>query len=165
MVKTQHTKEEIFNFLSSIPDPEIPVVSIKEIGMLRDVILTDKGYEIILTPTYTGCPAMGIIEEDILKVLNDKGVTPVKVKLVYSPAWTTDWMNDEAREKMRKYGIAPPMKSTCNKWAESGISEMIKCPHCNSMHTSLISQFGSTACKALYKCNDCKEPFEYFKCH
>jgi ring-1,2-phenylacetyl-CoA epoxidase subunit PaaD len=165
MVTLKYSKEDIFNMLSFIPDPEIPVVSIKEIGMLRDVILTENGYEIILTPTYTGCPAMGIIEEDILKVLNGNGVSPVKVKLVYSPAWTTDWMSKEAKEKMRMYGIAPPIKSACNKWVEFGKSEMIKCPYCNSLNTSVISQFGSTACKALYKCDNCKEPFEYFKCH
>lgn len=165
MVTVKHSKEEIFDFLSVIPDPEIPVVSIKEIGMLRDVIVTENGYEIILTPTYTGCPAMGIIEEDIVSVLHSHGVFPVKVKLVYSPAWTTDWMSNEAKEKMRAYGIAPPVKPTCNKVFANGKTEIIKCPRCNSFHTSLISQFGSTACKALYKCDSCSEPFEYFKCH
>lgn len=165
MVNSVHSKEEIFNLLSQIPDPEIPVVSIKEMGMLREVNVREDGYEIIITPTYTGCPAMGMIEDDIKSTLSQNGVSPVTVKMVYSPAWTTDWMSDEAKEKMRKYGIAPPMKSSCNKWSAVGKPEKIKCPRCGSVHTNVVSQFGSTACKALYTCDDCKEPFEYFKCH
>lgn len=165
MVKTFHTKEDIFNLLSFIPDPEIPVVNIKEMGMLRDVVLSEKGCEVIITPTYTGCPAMGMIEDDIKHVLKENGVSSVNVKLVYAPAWTTDWMTPEAKEKMRKYGIAPPVSSACNKLTSFGKNNFIKCPHCNSTQTELISMFGSTACKALYKCDSCKEPFEYFKCH
>ncbi len=165
MVNTLHTKQDIFNILSFIPDPEIPVVSIKEMGMLRDVVLTDKGCEVIITPTYTGCPAMGMIEDDIKRVLKENGVSSVNVKLVYAPAWTTDWMTTEAKEKMRKYGIAPPTSSACNKLTSFSKNNLIKCPRCNSTHTELISMFGSTACKALYKCDSCKEPFEYFKCH
>lgn len=165
MVIAVYTKEDIFNILSTIPDPEIPVVNIQEMGMLRDVILTDKSCEIIITPTYTGCPAMGMIEDDIKKVLTEKGVSNIKVKLVYAPAWTTDWMSNAAKEKMRKYGIAPPLSSSCNKLHAFGKTELVKCPHCNSTQTELISMFGSTACKALYKCESCKEPFEYFKCH
>lgn len=162
---TMLNKEQILNLLSQIPDPEIPVISIREIGMLRDVNVVDNNCEVIITPTYTGCPAMGIIEDDIKSVLLNNGVNNVSVKLVYSPSWTTDWMTTEAREKMRKYGIAPPVANTCVK--SIGISEkpIVVCPRCSSKSTSLISQFGSTACKALYKCNDCKEPFEYFKCH
>jgi ring-1,2-phenylacetyl-CoA epoxidase subunit PaaD len=159
----QHTKEEILGYLEGIADPEIPVLTIQEIGMLRDVLITEKGYEIILTPTYTGCPAMGIIEEDIERLLAEKGVSPVSVKLVYAPAWTTDWMSDTAKEKMRQYGIAPPEHSSCNQIFS--LSSSVKCPKCGSDNTDLISRFGATACKALYKCNNCKEPFEYFKCH
>lgn len=162
MVGTAHTKEEILGYLGEIADPEIPVVSIQEIGMLRDVLITEHGYEIILTPTYTGCPAMGIIEDDIERLLAEKGIGPVSVKLVYAPAWTTDWMSEAAKEKMRKYGIAPPVHSSCSHLFSTST---IKCPKCGSDHTELISRFGSTACKALYKCNSCKEPFEYFKCH
>lgn len=161
----EHKKNEIFNILSTIADPEIPVVSIEEMGMLRDVFITNEGCEVIITPTYTGCPAMGIIEDDIKSTLAQNGIGNVKVKLVYSPAWTTDWMSAEAKEKMRKYGIAPPIKSSCNKWVEYGKNELVKCPRCNSNQTQLISMFGSTACKALYSCDNCKEPFEYFKCH
>lgn len=163
MVIRPHTKEEIFNILSVIPDPEIPVITIEEMGMLRDVRLTDKGYEVILTPTYTGCPAMGIIEQDIKMTLNKNGVSQVIVKLVYEPAWTTDWMSDKAKDKLRLYGIAPPMHSSCSQDVFS--HNIIKCPNCGSTDTVMLSRFGATACKSLYKCNDCKEPFEYFKCH
>lgn len=149
------------NYLSEIPDPEIPVVSIQEIGMLRDVVVTENGYGVILTPTYTGCPAMGIIEADIKALLDAKGIGPVAVKLVYTPAWTTDWISDTARAKMKQYGIAPPQPGSCN----GKETQAVICPHCNSRQTEMISQFGATACKALYKCNDCMEPFEYFKCH
>lgn len=162
MVNVSYSREEIFNWLSDIADPEIPVVSIREIGMLRDVTITDDGCDVVITPTYTGCPAMGIIEADIRALLAQKGLK-ANVKLVYHPAWTTDWITDEAKEKMRKYGIAAPVHSSCGniEAAEKNVS----CPLCGSTHTEVISRFGSTACKALYKCLDCKEPFEYFKCH
>ena len=151
------------DLLSAIPDPEIPVVSIREMGMLREVFVTDQGYEIIITPTYTGCPAMGLIEADVKMTLEIAGVKPVKVSLVYDPAWTTDWMSDVAKEKLRKYGIAPPLHSSCNQ--DVFAHNIIQCPRCHSGDTVMLSRFGSTACKSLYKCNDCKEPFEYFKCH
>jgi len=163
MVGTPYTREEIMGNLSEIVDPEIPVLTIEEIGMLRDVLITEKGYEIILTPTYTGCPAMGIIEEDIERLLAEKGVGPVTVKLVYAPAWTTDWITDAAKEKMRKYGISPPEHSSCSQ--AFSVGSTVSCPKCGSADTQLVSRFGATACKALYKCNSCKEPFEHFKCH
>lgn len=163
MVTATYSKEEILEILSAIADPEIPVVSIQEIGMLRDVVVSEDGYEVFLTPTYTGCPAMGIIEADIKALLEEKGITPVKVTLIYSPAWSTDWMSDEAKEKMRKYGIAPPAHSSCGSIFKT--EQEVVCPHCSSQDTEMISRFGATACKALYKCNSCKEPFEYFKCH
>jgi ring-1,2-phenylacetyl-CoA epoxidase subunit PaaD len=158
-----HTKEDIMNILSVIPDPEIPVISIREIGMLRDVRISEQGYEVILTPTYTGCPAMGIIEHDIKMTLDAMNVFPVTVTLVYDPAWTTDWITDEARLKMKRYGMAAPVQSSCNN--EVFDHNVIECPRCASLDTHMISRFGSTACKALYQCNSCKEPFEYFKCH
>ncbi len=158
-----HTREEIFDVLASIPDPEIPVLSIREMGMLRDVQITDQGYEIIITPTYTGCPAMGMIEDDVRARLKERNVFPVIVKMVHDPAWTTEWMSDEAKEKLRQYGIAPPMKLSCGN--ENFAQNSILCPRCGSDNTVMLSRFGSTACKALYKCADCKEPFEYFKCH
>jgi len=162
MVDVQYTKEEIFDLLSAIADPEIPVVSIAEIGMLRDVCITEDGCEVIITPTYTGCPAMGIIEADIKALLDSKGIKS-NVKLSYTPAWTTDWISDVAKEKMRKYGIAPPEHSSCGNIVVA--EEHIACPQCSSTNTEVISRYGATACKALYRCNDCKEPFEYFKCH
>jgi ring-1,2-phenylacetyl-CoA epoxidase subunit PaaD len=165
MVETfLHTKEEIFQMLSSICDPEIPVVTIQEMGMLRDVILKEDECEVIITPTYTGCPAMGIIEHDIIELLLQNGIEKPKVTLVYSPAWTTDWMTDSTKEKLRVYGIAAPLHSNCTNWLKPS-ANAIKCPKCGSEHTQVISQFGSTACKALYRCTECKEPFDYFKCH
>ena len=158
-----HTKEGILKLLSVIADPEIPVVSIQEMGMLRDVVVSDEVVEIIITPTYSGCPAMGIIEQDIRMTLEQNGVKPARVTLVYDPAWTTDWMSNAAKEKLRQYGIAPPLHRTCSR--EVFEHNMIECPRCQSYNTVLLSRFGSTACKSLYKCNDCKEPFEYFKCH
>jgi ring-1,2-phenylacetyl-CoA epoxidase subunit PaaD len=163
MVTQTHTKEDIFRMLSVIPDPEIPVVNIEEMGMLRDVIISDEGYEVILTPTYSGCPAMSIITQDIKMTLANNQVHPASVKLVYDPAWTTDWMTNEAKTKLKRYGIAPPLHSSCSLDVFS--HNIIQCPHCNSGDTVVISRFGATACKSLYQCNECKEPFEYFKCH
>lgn len=163
MVVTTHTKDHILEILSTIPDPEIPVVNIIEMGMVRDVLRGDSWYEIIVTPTYSGCPAMSIIEQDIRATLESNGVYPVIVRMVYAPAWTTDWMSDMAKEKLRRYGIAPPLHSSCTQQVFN--NNIIECPRCHSRDTVLLSEFGATACKSLYKCNDCKEPFEYFKCH
>lgn len=163
MVAIQHTKEEVFGYLSEIVDPEIPVITIQEIGMLRDVNISGDGCEVILTPTYTGCPAMGIIEADIKALLHEKGISSVNVRLVYEPAWTTDWITEDAKVKMNKYGIAPPKHSSCGSVSDA--EKHVHCPRCDSQDTEVISRFGATACKALYKCNSCKEPFEYFKCH
>jgi ring-1,2-phenylacetyl-CoA epoxidase subunit PaaD len=158
-----HSKEEIFSWLSAIADPEIPVVTIEEMGMLRDVVVGADSYEVLLTPTYTGCPAMGIIEADIKALLHEKGLENVSVKMIYDPAWTTDWMSDVAKEKMRQYGIAPPVHSSCGNISTA--EKNIPCPLCRSTNTQVISRFGATACKAFYKCKDCDETFEYFKCH
>jgi ring-1,2-phenylacetyl-CoA epoxidase subunit PaaD len=158
------TAEEIRKLLSSIPDPEIPVITIADLGVLREVKWNGDVLEVAITPTYSGCPAMKMIEQDILALLKTKGLDKVKVSLVYSPAWTTDWINDEAREKLRVYGIAPPAHSTVDKSALTGKPKHLACPRCKSEHVEMVSQFGSTACKALYKCLDCLEPFDYFKC-
>jgi len=162
---SHYTKEQIWGFISEIPDPEIPVITIEELGVLRDVeIMADKVI-VTITPTYTGCPAMKMFEDDIISTLNSKGIEKVEIKMVYSPAWTTDWMNETAREKLRKYGIAPPVKGSQDKGVLfSSDKKIVNCPQCNSTNTQLKSQFGSTACKALYQCNDCLEPFDYFKC-
>jgi ring-1,2-phenylacetyl-CoA epoxidase subunit PaaD len=154
--------KKIESYISEIPDPEIPVITIKELGILRDVKLAEDTVVVTITPTYNGCPAMQMIEEQIKEILHSKGIEKVKVQLTYSPAWTTDWMTEEAKEKLKKYGIAPPTHSSCVK----NFGELkIACPRCKSLNTVLISQFGSTACKALYQCKDCKEPFDHFKCH
>jgi ring-1,2-phenylacetyl-CoA epoxidase subunit PaaD len=158
------SKEEILNLISEIPDPEIPVITIAELGVIRDVTIDGENVEIKITPTYSGCPAMQQMENDIQAVLKQNGISNLKITTVYSPAWTTDWIPVEAKEKLRKYGIAPPEKTTADKSWLTGKSKIILCPRCRSKNTKLISQFGSTACKALYQCQDCLEPFDYFKC-
>ena len=157
--------EKIYALLNDIPDPEIPVISITDLGIVRDVRFEDEQLVIDITPTYSGCPAMKQIEKDIEWALKKNGFKTFKINTVYSPAWTTDWIGSEAKERLRKYGIAPPEHSSENK----GLlmlrgKKPVACPLCGSTKTQMISQFGSTACKALYKCNDCLEPFDYFKC-
>lgn len=159
-----HSQEQIFKLLSEIPDPEIPVINIIELGILREVKFVDELCIVVITPTYTGCPAMRVIEDDIRIKLKEIGIDKVKVELVLSPAWTTDWISDVAKEKLRAYGIAPPDHSSVDKKVLLGKARDLKCPLCGSIHTEMISQFGSTACKALFRCLDCKEPFDYFKC-
>jgi ring-1,2-phenylacetyl-CoA epoxidase subunit PaaD len=158
------SKQEILNLINEIPDPEIPVITISELGVIRDVIVNGDKVEIKITPTYSGCPAMQRMENDIREILNKNGIPDIKVTTVYSPPWTTDWITEDAKEKLRKYGIAPPEKTTEDKSWLSGKTKVVKCPRCGSVYTKLISQFGSTACKALYQCQDCLEPFDYFKC-
>jgi len=162
MVDIHNTKEYVISLLSGIPDPEIPVVSIIEMGMVNDVRFVNEQCEVVLTPTYMGCPAMKMIEDDIKATLKLNGIRDVVVSLSYQPAWTTDWITDDAREKLRKYGIAPPQHTSCRK--ATAVAEVVVCPRCGTTITQLISRYGSTACKALYKCLSCKEPFEYFKC-
>lgn len=156
--------EKIIEYLHEIPDPEIPVIDIVELGMVNGVVINDNTYTVKITPTYSGCPAMKQIEKDIVSHLKTKGLENVKIEMVYSPAWTTDWISAEAKEKLRVYGIAPPEKTSSDKGILFGKSKTVHCPRCNSVHTEMVSQFGSTACKAFYKCNDCLEPFDYFKC-
>ena len=158
-------KKKIFSILSEIPDPEIPVISIIELGVIRHIdIINDSTISLKITPTYSGCPAMKQIEDDVRKKLSDNGFTTIEIKTIFSPPWTTDWINLEAKEKLKKYGIAPPEHSTEDKSWLTGKEKKVACPRCKSIHTKLISQFGSTACKALYQCQDCLEPFDYFKC-
>ncbi len=165
MKKSKMTTKEVRTLLSQIPDPEIPVISIEELGILRDVNFENDECVVTITPTYSGCPAMKAIEQDIIALLKDNGIEKVKVKSVFSPVWTTDWLSEVAKEKLRKYGISPPEKTSSDKSVLTGIQKIVKCPRCNSENTELVSQFGSTACKALYKCKDCLEPFDLFKCH
>ena len=158
------SKESIFSLLSEIPDPEIPVISIVELGVIRDVIISRKDIEVIITPTYSGCPAMKQMEDDVRKKMEEQGFENIKITTVYNPAWTTDWLSEEAKLKLQKYGIAPPEESTTDKSFLTGKPKHVTCPRCKSKNTVMISQFGSTACKALYKCNECLEVFDYFKC-
>jgi ring-1,2-phenylacetyl-CoA epoxidase subunit PaaD len=154
------------HLLESVCDPEIPVLTVADLGIIRDVQMkTDGTLEVTITPTYSGCPAMGMIEVNIRAALEDGGFEKVSVVTVLRPAWTTDWLSASGREKLREYGIAPPAEATSDKSALSGIRPAIKCPLCGSDHTEMISQYGSTACKSLFRCLDCLEPFDYFKCH
>lgn len=157
------TTEEIFSLLAGIKDPEIPVLTIEELGVLRKVEKQEGKYIIYITPTYSGCPAMKLFEEEISSVLQQNGITHFEIKTIYSPAWTTDWLSPQAREKLKQYGIAPPEGSP-DKNLLKGNPVSVTCPRCGRKNTEMISAFGSTACKALYKCNDCNDPFEYFKC-
>ena len=159
------SKDHIFSLLSEIPDPEIPVISIIELGVIRDITIIDETtIQLKITPTYSGCPAMKQIEDDVRKKLTENGFTNITIITIYSPPWTTDWITTEAKEKLRKYGIAPPENTTEDKSWLTGKIKSIACPRCKSQNTKLISQFGSTACKALYQCAYCLEPFDYFKC-
>ena len=152
--------------IAGIPDPEIPVITIDELGILRDVSVDADGtVTVLITPTYSGCPAMMAIEQDIRDALARHGHEKVNVKLVYHPVWTTDWIPDSAKEKLREYGIAPPPHSTNDKSVLSLHPKAVPCPRCGSVRTTMVSPFGSTACKSLYKCEDCLEPFDHFKCH
>lgn len=161
----KYTKEQIWEFLSEIPDPEIPVITITELGVIRNVELRSDKVIITITPTYTGCPAMKLFEDEIIKKLQEEGINAIEIKLVYSPAWTTNWMSESAKEKLLNYGVAPPINGTEDKGIlfESG-TKVVACPRCKSKNTTLKNQFGSAACKAFYQCKDCLEPFDYFKC-
>jgi ring-1,2-phenylacetyl-CoA epoxidase subunit PaaD len=154
---------DLFPILKSVPDPEIPVLSIIDLGVVRRAELHDTRAVVDITPTYSGCPAMDVIGDDIRKALNDSGYEP-KVNLILAPAWTTDWMTEEGKQALKKYGIAPPTDAITDKKALLGEERVIECPHCGSNNTKLVSQFASTACKAMFKCQDCEETFDYFKC-
>ena len=157
-----NTEEKIWNMLEEVPDPEIPVVSVVDLGMVRRVTVGDDSVEIEVSPTYSGCPATEVIEESILAKLRREGLESVTIKRVLSPPWTTDWISDSGRGKLREHGIAPPAASA-GKW-ELLHQNPVNCPRCDTIETTLVSEFGSTACKAAYKCDQCLEPFEYFKC-
>lgn len=157
------TEKDVWTWLEEVSDPEIPVLSVLDLGVVRRVEWKGSLLEIDLTPTYSGCPAMQTIEEDIRIMLKEKGVEQVEVKLVLSPAWTTDWITESGKQKLFEYGIAPPVDEV-DKSVLFAEQPIIKCPLCHSLNTRMISQFGSTACKAHYQCNECLEPFDYFKC-
>lgn len=155
--------QHIEDILYSVSDPEIPVLTIVDMGIIKKVEKVDDHYLIYITPTYSGCPAMDTIEDDIVKAFEEEGLK-AKVKHVLSPAWTTDMITEKGKQALEKYGIAAPRDSSIDKAALSGEKNQIKCTNCGSMDTKMVSRFGSTACKALFQCNDCGEPFDYFKC-
>lgn len=158
--------DTIWNILKNIPDPEVPVLSILDLGIVRDVSVRNDEVEVTITPTYSGCPAMDMIAMNIRMALLENNCRNVKIRTVLSPAWTTDWMSEEGKRKLKEYGIAPPnpRQQVCDNDLFTP-HEAVQCPQCNSYHTHRVSEFGSTACKALYQCDECKEPFDYFKCH
>ncbi len=151
-------------WLAEVTDPEIPVLTIEDLGVLRDVHWDGDTAHVVITPTYSGCPAMMTIRMEIVRTLREHGVDRVRVEEVISPPWTTDWMSAEGREKLRAYGIAPPVGSAQARSALFGDTAEVACPQCGSIETEQVSEFGSTACKALYRCRSCQEPFDYFKC-
>jgi len=150
---------QLYELLSSVVDPEIPVLTLRDLGVLRDISVDDGKITVTITPTYAGCPAIDAMRADIESTLEEAGFQKVTVQQSLSPAWTTDWMSETGREKLRAYGIAPPVKTNCTPATGS-----IECPQCGSAEVKRISEFGSTACKALYRCEICLEPFDYFKC-
>jgi len=164
-------KAQIWEWLAEVPDPEIPVISVTELGIVRDVALEGDDVVVTVTPTYSGCPATAVINFEIERALREKGVENVRMQQRLSPPWTTDWLTDAARDKLRAYGIAPPVNGTEATGVVagrvkrlSGAAVVVACPRCGSEHTQKISQHGSTPCKAAYQCRDCLEPFDYFKC-
>jgi ring-1,2-phenylacetyl-CoA epoxidase subunit PaaD len=161
------TRDDIFAVLDTVKDPEVPVLSVIELGVVRDVELDEAhGVTVVVTPTYSGCPAMHVIEEDIVAALRAHGVGRARVRTAYMPAWTTDWLSDEARRKLEAYGIAPPGRTPD---ANDDLvpllrrTDVVRCPYCRSVETELRSEFGSTACKSIRFCNACHQPFEQFK--
>lgn len=149
---------------AAVPDPEVPVVTVADLGILRDVKIADDGAPVAyVTPTYSGCPATKMIEDEVLAALQQAGFADARIETVLSPAWTTDWISGEGRKKLKDYGIAPPEQGSNSKRALFG-ETAVPCPRCDSTNTERVSEFGSTPCKALYRCKDCFEPFDYFKC-
>lgn len=164
MDTTSLTHDHVKEILKGVMDPEIPVLSVFDMGVIREIKINEQGCNVTITPTYSGCPAMNTIEEDIYKHLHNAGIKSVEVNTVLSPAWTTDWMTEEGKQKLEEYGIAAPVGGTKDKRSLFLEDITVKCPQCKSENTILVSEFGSTACKAMYKCKDCLEPFDYFKC-
>ena len=155
---------DLLEILDEVKDPEVPVLSVVELGIVREVELRGRGAVVTVTPTYSGCPAMREIETEIRRALAARGLDPVEIRTTYAPAWTTDWISDEAKAKLRAYGIAPPARlDSATTIVQLGRRAAVKCPHCGSSDTALESEFGSTACKALRVCRACGEPFEEFK--
>jgi ring-1,2-phenylacetyl-CoA epoxidase subunit PaaD len=158
------SREELFEILDTVKDPEVPVLSVVELGIVRDATAADDGIRVTITPTYSGCPAMHEIEQEIRKAFAEHGLGPVEVRTTYTPAWTTDWIGEEARAKLEAYGIAPPSpRETSDLIPLRRRMPTVRCPYCKSLATERKSEFGSTACKSIWVCRDCRQPFEEFK--
>jgi ring-1,2-phenylacetyl-CoA epoxidase subunit PaaD len=162
------TREELLELLTAVKDPELPVLDIVELGIVRDVAIDGDTVRVDVTPTYSGCPAMQVIEHDIVETLEARGFTKVTVRNVLSPAWTTDWISDTTKRKLREYGIAPPVGMAAGEGVEQLVTirrsrPTVECPYCGSANTEEKSEFGSTACKAIHYCKSCQQPFDYFK--
>jgi ring-1,2-phenylacetyl-CoA epoxidase subunit PaaD len=156
---------DVWAVLESVLDPEVPAVSIVELGMVRFVERTpEAALRVGISPTYTGCPATDVIVRSAREALEGAGYASVEIETVLSPPWTTDWITEEGRAKLEAYGIAPPVGSSADKRSLFAPSPAVRCPRCKSLQTTRVSNFGSTACKALYQCDECREPFDYFKC-
>lgn len=163
LTQTANIDPHLIPILEQVSDPEIPVLTVLDLGVIREAIEVDNVIKVKLTPTYSGCPAMDVIGDD-LKIAFAKLNKKVEVELVLSPAWSTDWISEAGLQKMEEYGIARPLSESADKDVLLGNAKKVTCPQCKSINTHLVSQFGSTACKALFKCDDCQEPFDYFKC-
>ncbi len=170
MTTVDATVEQVWRWLGEVADPEIPVISVVDLGIVRDVAFEGEECVVTITPTYSGCPAMQVIADAVREALQSHGLEQVRIVSRLSPAWTTDWMSEAGKAALKGYGIAPPVQQAIDiSGLHAGIrrraAPQVSCPHCGSPHTQLTSEFGSTPCKALYKCLDCREPFDYFKCH
>jgi len=161
--------QRTWDVLSDVLDPEVPALSIRDLGIVRDVCVDDAGLEVVLTPTYSGCPATEVIERSVLDAIDVAGLGPARVRLQRAPAWTTDWISEDGRRKLREYGIAPPGPVAADGAVRIQFvrrrepAAAVPCPRCGSHKTERLSAFGSTACKAMYRCLSCQEPFEHFK--
>lgn len=163
LTETTNIETHLIPVLKTVSDPEIPVLSVLDLGVIREAFEKDGIIYIKLTPTYSGCPAMDVISDDLKKAFSEIG-KKTEVELILSPAWSTDWISEEGLQKMEEYGIARPLSESHDMDVLLGNKKLVKCTNCGSTNTHLVSQFGSTACKALFKCDDCQEPFDYFKC-
>ncbi|WP_156901165.1 1,2-phenylacetyl-CoA epoxidase subunit PaaD [Nisaea denitrificans] len=163
-IAPENPVKRLWHALEAVCDPEIPVLSVVDLGVVRDVEVSGDAAVVTITPTYSGCPAMAYIEMMVRDAVLGAGFNKAEVKTVLAPAWTTDWLSEAGREKLKAIGIAPPAEQSTSKKSLLGIDPVVACPRCGSEHTEILSQFGSTACKALYRCTDCAEPFDYFKC-
>ncbi|WP_455169366.1 1,2-phenylacetyl-CoA epoxidase subunit PaaD [Aegicerativicinus sediminis] len=162
-VEQVNIDQELIPLLEQVSDPEIPVLSVLDLGIIRTATKENNLVKLQITPTYSGCPAMDTIADDLKAALKNKGYN-AEIELVLTPAWTTDFISEKGRKALENYGIAAPLEENLDKQVLLGKANLIACPQCGSKNTKMISQFGSTPCKALFKCNDCQEPFDYFKC-